>query len=54
MKKVELVEAIAEAAGLTKDANRALDATIEAITKALKKETEFLVDLEHSQFQKSS
>ena len=38
MKKVELVEAIAAAAGLTKaDANRALDATLEAITKALSK-----------------
>lgn len=38
MKKAELVEAIAEKAGLTKaDATRALDATFEAITKALKK-----------------
>ena len=38
MKKVELVEAIATKAGLTKaDAARALDATLEAITKALKK-----------------
>lgn len=37
MKKVELVEAIATKAGLTKaDASRALDATLEAITKALK------------------
>lgn len=38
MKKAELVEAIAEKAGLTKaDATRALDATFETITKALKK-----------------
>jgi len=38
MKKVELVEAVATKAGLTKaDAARALDATLEAITKALKK-----------------
>ena len=38
MKKAELVEAIAEKTGLTKaDANRALDATFEVITKALKK-----------------
>ena len=37
MKKVELVEAIASKAGLTKaDATRALDATLEAITAALK------------------
>lgn len=36
MKKVELVEAIAEKAGLTKaDAGRALDATFAAITDAL-------------------
>ena len=38
MKKVELVEAIAAEAGLTKaDAGRALDATFSAITGALKK-----------------
>ncbi len=38
MKKVELVEAIATKAGLTKaDATRALDATLEAITCALAK-----------------
>ena len=38
MKKAELVEAIAEKAGLTKaDANRALEATFEGIKKALKK-----------------
>ena len=38
MKKAELVEAIAGKTGLTKaDANRALDATFEVITKALKK-----------------
>ena len=38
MKKVELVEAVAKKAGLTKaDAGRALDATIEAVTKALAK-----------------
>jgi DNA-binding protein HU-beta len=38
MKKVELVEAIATKAGLTKaDAARALDATVEAITGALVK-----------------
>ena len=37
MKKAELVEAIAEKTGLTKaDATRALDATFEVITKALK------------------
>ena len=37
MKKVELVEAVAEAAGLTKtDATKAIDATFAAITKALK------------------
>ncbi len=38
MKKVELVEAVATSAGLTKaDALRAIDATFEAITGALKK-----------------
>ena len=38
MSKTELVELIAEKAGLTKaDATRAIDATIEAITGALKK-----------------
>ena len=38
MKKVELVEAVAAAAGLTKtDATKAIDATFEAITKALTK-----------------
>ena len=38
MKKVELVEAVAESTGLTKaDATRAIDATFEAITGALKK-----------------
>ena len=38
MKKVELVEAIADKAGLTKaDAGRALDATFSAITEALVK-----------------
>lgn len=38
MKKAELVEAVATAAGLTKvDAAKAVDATFEAITKALKK-----------------
>ena len=38
MKKAELIEAIAQKAGLSKaDANRALDATFEVITKALKK-----------------
>ncbi len=38
MKKVELVEAVATKAGLTKaDATRAIDATFGAITKALKK-----------------
>lgn len=38
MKKVELVEAIATKAGLTKaDAARALDATLETISGALKK-----------------
>jgi len=38
MKKVELVEAVAEKAGLTKaDATRAIDATFEAITESLKK-----------------
>ena len=38
MKKAELVEEIAEKTGLTKaDANRALEATFEVITKALKK-----------------
>ncbi len=38
MKKVELVETVAERAGLTKaDATRALDATLEAITEALVK-----------------
>ena len=37
MKKVELVEAVATATGLTKaDATRAIDATFEAITGALK------------------
>ena len=39
MSKTELVEFIASNAGLTKaDANRALEATIEGITKGLKKE----------------
>ena len=38
MKKVELVEAVAKSAGLTKSAAaKAVDATFEAITKALKK-----------------
>ena len=38
MNKAELIEAIATGAELTKaDAGRALDATIEAISKALKK-----------------
>ena len=38
MKKVELVEAVAETAGLTKaDATRAIDATIETIKNALAK-----------------
>ena len=38
MKKVELVETVAERAGITKaDASRALDATLEAITEALVK-----------------
>ena len=38
MKKVELVEAVAEAAGLTKaDATRAIDATLDAIKGALVK-----------------
>ncbi len=38
MKKVELVEAVAKTTGLTKaDATRAIDATFETITKALKK-----------------
>ena len=38
MKKVELVEAVANAAGLTKaDATRAIDATFAAITDALAK-----------------
>ena len=38
MKKVELVEAVAQAAGLTKtDATKAIDATFAAITGALKK-----------------
>ncbi len=37
MKKVELVEAVAKAADLTKvDAGKAVDATFAAITKALK------------------
>lgn len=37
MKKVELVEAVAEATGLTKaDATRAIDATFATITGALK------------------
>lgn len=36
MKKIELVEAVAEEAGLTKaDATRAIDATFKAITDAL-------------------
>ena len=38
MKKVELVEAVAQSAGLTKtDATKAIDATFAAITGALKK-----------------
>ncbi len=38
MNKAELIEAIATTTGLTKaDSGRALDATIEAITKTLKK-----------------
>ena len=38
MKKVELVEVVAEKAGLTKaDATRAIDATFESITEALSK-----------------
>lgn len=43
MKKVELVEAVAEKTGLTKaDATRAIDATFDAITEALKKEKRLL------------
>ena len=39
MKKIELVEAVATNAGLTKaDATRAIDATFDAITDALKLE----------------
>lgn len=39
MSKTELVEMIAKKAGLTKvDANKAFDATVEAITAGLKKE----------------
>ncbi|MGV2480453.1 UNVERIFIED_CONTAM: HU family DNA-binding protein, partial [Salmonella enterica subsp. enterica serovar Weltevreden] len=38
MNKAELIEAIANSAKLTKaDAGRALDATIEAVSKGLKK-----------------
>ena len=38
MNKGDLIEAVADKAGLSKaDAGRAVDATIEAITKALKK-----------------
>jgi DNA-binding protein HU-beta len=38
MRKVELVEAVADKAGLTKtDAAKAIDATFAAITSALKK-----------------
>lgn len=38
MKKVELVEAVAEKTGLTKaDATRAIDATFDAITESLTK-----------------
>ena len=38
MNKGELIEAVAAAAGLTKaDAGRALDATMESVTKSLKK-----------------
>jgi DNA-binding protein HU-beta len=38
MNKGELIEAVAKTSGLTKaDAGRALDATLEAVTKALKK-----------------
>ena len=38
MKKVELVEAVADRAGITKaDATRALDATLEVVTEALAK-----------------
>lgn len=38
MKKIELVEAVATNAGLTKaDATRAIDATFDAITETLKK-----------------
>ncbi len=38
MKKVELVEAVAEEAGITKaDATRAIDATFKVITEALTK-----------------
>ncbi len=38
MNKGELIEAVAKAAGLTKaDAGRALDATMESVTKSLKK-----------------
>lgn len=38
MKKAELVDAVAEEAGITKsDANKAIDATFKVITDALKK-----------------
>lgn len=54
MKKVELVEAVATKAGLTKaDAARAVDATFEVITEALAKGDRVpLVGFEHLQFQK--
>ena len=50
MNKGELIAAIAKATGSTKaDAGRALDATIENVTKALKKgDTVTLIGLVHS------
>jgi DNA-binding protein HU-beta len=43
MNKAELIEAIANTTKMTKaDSGRSLDATIEAISKALKKETVYL------------
>lgn len=43
MNKAELIDAMADSAGLSKaDAKKALDGFVNATTAALKKETEFL------------
>ena len=54
MKKVELVEAVAKATGLTKaDSTRAIDATFAAITGALKKGAKYIVTFDINGYRSS-